>query len=73
MLTEVHRPTVARLSGRQLALPLMPFATSPPPVARTEVAAPEQVWPGLGPTARARVRRAFVAVLQEARHDRVGG
>jgi hypothetical protein len=75
MLMEVDRPPGADPSGRQLALPLMPLApTRAAPVsARPEAVPPEGVWPALGPVARAAVRRAFVAVLQEGRRDRGRG
>jgi hypothetical protein len=72
MLVEVH-PPVARPSDRQLALPLMPFAVPPPAApAAPEVARPERVWSTLPPTARARVRRALVAVVQEVLGDGAG-
>ena len=74
MLMEVDRPPIARPSARQLALPLMPLAAqpAPPPIPR-DAAPTERVWLDLGATARARVRRTFVAVLREMRRDRVGG
>jgi hypothetical protein len=73
MLVEIHPPPVAPPSDGQLALPLMPLVV-PPPTAppAPEVARPERVWSALPPMARARVRRAVVAVVQEVLGDRAG-
>ena len=59
-------------SSQQLPLPLGP-PLSPPPARPpgAEVVGPQQVWPHLAPSTRARVRQAFARVLQEVLRDGV--
>ena len=66
-------PPPAYRSNQQLPLPLPlgpPLWRGPAP-APAEVG-PQQVWPHLGPAARARVRLAFARVLREVLHDGPG-
>jgi hypothetical protein len=66
-------PPLAYQSSQQLPLPL-PLG---PPLRRAPAPAPEEVglrdvWPQLGPAARARVHQAFARVLREVLHDGAG-
>jgi hypothetical protein len=57
----------------QLPLPLALPAALPPPPPPAEVATrPEQVWEGLSPELRARIRQAWLTVLREVVDDRRG-
>jgi hypothetical protein len=54
----------------QLPLPLaLPTAPPPPPPPAGSTTRPEQVWGGLGPELRARVRQAWLKVRREEVDD----